>query len=61
MKILIGDQLFDSAKEPILLVFDENEKDIFEGMNRFVSAPEDSTVEQRQALIDTDISKYEKE
>lgn len=61
MKILIGDQLFDSTKEPVLLVFDEAEKVIFNGMNRFVSAPEESNVEQRQRLIDTDISKYEKE
>lgn len=52
MKILIDGKIYDSTKIPILIVFDDNEKEIF-NMNRFVSAPDDSTVEERQKLIDT--------
>jgi hypothetical protein len=55
VKVLVNGELYDSTKTPILLVFDnEWEKETF-GMNRFVSAPEDSTVEDRQSLIDTEV------
>lgn len=57
MRILINGKLYDSTKEPILVVFDENEKEIFNGMNRFVSAPEDFTTEQRQELIEMELFK----
>lgn len=53
MKVVINGQLFDSTETPILIVFDENEKEIFNGLNRYVSAPEDSTLEERQRLIET--------
>lgn len=52
MKILIDGKVFDSLKTPVLIVFDENEKEIFD-MNRFVSAPENTTLEERQKLIET--------
>ena len=59
MRILIDGKLYDSTKTPILIVFDENESDIFNGMKRYVSAPDDSVVEEMQELMDTDISLYE--
>jgi hypothetical protein len=54
MKLLIDGKVFDSTETPVLIVFDENEKEIF-NMNRFVSAPENATTEERQKLIETDI------
>lgn len=53
MRILIDDKLYDSTETPVLIVFDENEQEIFNGMKRFVSAPEYYTEEQRQELIET--------
>lgn len=55
MKVLINGKVYDSTQTPILIVFDENEQKLFNGMKRFVSAPEDSTEEERQKLIDTEI------
>ncbi len=55
MKLLIDGKVFDSTKTPVLIVFDENESEMFNGIKRFVSAPKDTTVEQRQKLIDTEI------
>lgn len=52
MKVIVGTRVYDTTKIPVLLVFDENERKMFNGMKRFVSAPENSTVEERQALID---------
>lgn len=53
MRILVNGKLYDSTKTPILLVFDDNEKEIFNNLNRFVSAPENTTTEEKQELIDT--------
>lgn len=50
MKLLVDGIIYDSTETPILIEFDENEQDIF-NMRRFVSAPEDSTVEEREELI----------
>lgn len=58
MRILIDGKLYDSTETPVLIVFDENEKEIFNGMNHFVSAPESYTVEQRQELIDMNIDNF---
>ena len=55
MKLLINGKVFDSTKTPVLIVFDENESEMFNGMKRFVSAPEDTTIEEKQRLIDTEI------
>jgi hypothetical protein len=55
MKVLINGKVYDSTQTPILIVFDENEQKLFNGMKRFVSAPEDSAEEERQELIDTEI------
>lgn len=57
MKVLINGKVYDSAKTPILVVFNGDEQQIFGpyGMKRFVSAPADSTVEERQKLIDTEL------
>lgn len=54
MKVLINGIMYDSTKVPVLIEFDENEQQLFNGMERFVSAPEDSTEEERQELIDTE-------
>ncbi|WP_458458695.1 hypothetical protein [Pseudobutyrivibrio sp.] len=55
MRILVGEKMYDSTEQPVLLIFDENEKEIFNGYSRYVSAPQDSTVEERQRLIDLEI------
>lgn len=55
MRVLIEGKVYDSTKTPILLVFDDNEKEIFGGLNRYVSAPEDSTEKERQVLIETEL------
>lgn len=55
MKVLINDVMYDSTKVPVRIDFDENEQEMFNGMKRFVSAPEDSTIEERQELMDRDI------
>jgi hypothetical protein len=55
MRVMIKGIVYDSLETPVLLVFDnEWEKETF-GMNRFVSAPEESTVEERQKLIETEV------
>lgn len=58
MKVLIKGRVYDSTKTPILIQFDESEKDMFD-MGKFVSAPETSTVEERQALIGMDLNEIE--
>lgn len=58
MRVLIDGKLYDSTKTPMLLIFDDNEQDIF-GLKRFVSAPEDTTVEERQKLIETEVEESE--
>jgi len=55
MRVVINGVVYDSLKTPILLIFDEGESEMFDGMKRFVSAPEDSTIEERQKLIDTEV------
>lgn len=54
MIIVIGDKIYDSTKQAVLVVFDENEREHFK-MKRYVSAPPDSTEEERQRLIDMEI------
>lgn len=54
MKILIDGRVYDSTKTPILIQFDENERELF-NMKKFVSAPDTSTKEERQRLIDVDL------
>jgi hypothetical protein len=51
MKVLINGEVYDSTIVPVLLVFDDNEQEMFGGMKRFVSAPEESTKEERESLI----------
>jgi hypothetical protein len=51
MKVLVDGIIYDSTKTSILIEFDENEQAIFNGMKRFVSAPEDSTEKEREILI----------
>ena len=55
MRLLIEGKIYDSTETPVLMVFDENESEMFNGMKRFVSAPIDSIEEERQRLIDTEI------
>lgn len=54
MKLLIDGKLYDYTKTPVLLIFDESEKEIF-GYNPCLSAPKDSTEEERKSLIETEI------
>jgi hypothetical protein len=56
MKILVNGIVYDSTKTPILIQFEEYEKDMF-SMQKFVSAPDTSTKEERQRLIETDLDK----
>lgn len=56
MIVLVGGKMYDSTKTSILVVFDKNEEDMLGGMKRMVSAPEDTTVEERQRLLDIPIS-----
>jgi hypothetical protein len=53
VKILINGIIYDSTETPILIEFDENEQELFNGMKRFVSAPQDTTVEEKQKLIES--------
>jgi hypothetical protein len=55
MRVVINNKVYDSLEQPILLVFDDNEQEIFNGMKRFVSAPENCTEEERQILIDKEL------
>lgn len=55
MRVVINGKLYDSTVTPILIIFDENEKEMF-NMNRFVSAPANSTEEERTELIKTNIN-----
>ncbi|WP_165786751.1 hypothetical protein [Heyndrickxia camelliae] len=55
MRILINGKVYDSTETPVLIIFDENEKKLFNGMKKFISAPEHYTVEQRQKIFDTEI------
>lgn len=57
--VVVGDKVYDSTKIPILIVFDENESEMFNGMKRFVSAPSNSTQEERQVLIDREVDMNE--
>lgn len=51
MKILINGVIYDSTKTPIVIEFDSNEKELFNGMKKFVSAPLDYTEDQREELL----------
>lgn len=58
MKLLVDGIIYDSTRIPILLEFDENEQEMFNGLRRFVSAPEDSTEQERQELIDNGMREF---
>lgn len=55
MKVFVDGKIYDSTETTIMLVFDDNEKSMFGNLNRFVSAPETSTIEERQKLIDMEL------
>lgn len=57
MRFFVNGKIYDSTEIPILIVFDDNEKEIFNGMNRFVSSPDSTTKGERQRLIELDIDK----
>ena len=57
MRILINGILYDSTKTPILIVFDENEKDLMDG--RYVSAPNGTPKEVLNHYLDIDIESEE--
>lgn len=61
MKVVIGSKVYDSAEEPILLIFDEDkERDVFK-LKRFVSAPGELEKQTLQDLIDLDVSALKEE
>lgn len=51
MRVLIDGKIYDSIETPILIQFDENEQQYFNGLHKFVSAPEDSSKEERKKLM----------
>ncbi|MDF2652911.1 MAG: hypothetical protein K0Q73_8716 [Paenibacillus sp.] len=55
MKVKIGNQLFDSNKQPIMVTFDEGEKELISSMRpedkRFCSFPELSTVHEIEQFM----------
>lgn len=55
MKILVDGKVYDSTEIPVLIVFDQNEQEMFSGMKKYVSAPPEATKEERQKLMDTEI------
>lgn len=55
MKVWIDGKVIDSTKVPVLIQFDENEQKMFNGLKKFVSAPDNSTEEERRKLIDKDL------
>lgn len=59
MRVFINGKLYDSLKTPILLVLDEGEQPVFGDMARYVSAPANCTIEEREKLIHTDIDNME--
>lgn len=50
MKLLVNGVKYDSTVTPVVIEFDKNEEEIF-GMKKFVSAPPESTIEEREALL----------
>ncbi len=59
MRIIVNGKMIDTIFTPVLLVFDENEKDIFNGMNRFVSAPPNSDKGEMDKLMNTNINEVD--
>lgn len=57
MKLLVNGVLYDSTKVPVLIAFDENEKDLFNGMKKFVSGPPDMTEYNRAKLMNVPLEK----
>lgn len=55
MRVLVDGKLYDSTQTPILIVFDENEEEMFNGMKRYVSAPPNTPTPVKQAIIETKI------
>ena len=54
MRVLINGVIYDSTETPIVIVFDENEQNLFNNMKKFVSTPPEYTVEQREDLMNLD-------
>ena len=54
MKVVIDGVVHDSMTTPILIIFEESSKH-FSGMTRFVSAPPDTTVEEREKIINMEV------
>ena len=59
MRILINGIVYDSTKVPVLIEFDENERGYFNGMERYVSAPKESTYDERLALSKVDFDDFD--
>jgi len=53
MKLLINGVLYNSEVDTVVLQFEEEEVEYFNGLRKFVSMPADSTEEERQKLLDT--------
>ncbi|MFJ3388792.1 hypothetical protein [Lysinibacillus sp. NPDC086135] len=55
MKILVNGIIYDSTKIPVVIEFDSNEEDLFNGVKKFVSTPPDYTVEQKEELMNINL------
>ena len=55
MKLLVNGKYYDSSKVPVLLIFNEEEQQIFNGLERYVAVPDNYTKWQTQMLNELDL------
>lgn len=55
MKLLVKGKYYDSSKVPVLLIFNEEEQQAFNGLERYVAVPDNYTKWQTQMLIDLEL------
>lgn len=55
MKLLVNGKYYDSSKVPVLLILNEEEQLTFNGLERYVAAPDNYTEWQKQLLIDLEL------
>ncbi|MBL4951046.1 hypothetical protein JK635_02175 [Neobacillus sp. YIM B02564] len=61
MRVLVSGVIYDSTKTPIVIEFDVNERLLFNGMKKFVSAPPEYVEERRNELMDKPLEKLQKD
>lgn len=55
MKLLVKGKYYDSSKVPVLLIFNEEEQQTFNGLERYVAVPNNYTKWQTQMLSELDL------